>query len=388
MTAHDPRLHREPNRILRWLGLGSGPHDGGDDGDPAHPAEPENTGLDDPRERRRRQLLTDVGSFLLTHRLEVNPYTLAIAHDVIVGVDIRLARLIEERVAQRQPVTLEWLEEAGRKTGRDDGTAMLNVLMTKLDASIGEFARTTSAARSATHDYNSALEAHVDELEQVSKAGVVISELASIARIMLDRTHEIEQQMSRSELQTRSLQRNLEEARRSADTDHLTGLPNRRAFEAVLDSEHATASAAHEPMCVAFCDIDHFKRINDVHGHDAGDRVLKAVAQTLARISDDRCHVARHGGEEFVVLFRGKSLDEAFSVLESARETMAERRLVNRATDVPFGRITFSAGLADVFAYDCPRAALAAADKALYDAKNHGRNCVLRASPDPDAATA
>ena len=116
--------------------------------------------------------------------------------------------------------------------------------------------------------------------------------------------------------------------------------------------------AEHEHLCVAFCDVDHFKRINDTHGHDAGDRVLRAVAHSLARISNDRCHVARHGGEEFVVLFRGQSLNEAWDVLEEARSQQAERRLVNRANDMPFGKITFSCGLADVFAYPDPRAAL------------------------------
>lgn len=255
--------------------------------------------------------------------------------------------------------------------------------MAKLESSLEEFASTTIAARTATTEYNSALEAHVGELEQVSKAGVVISELATIAKVMLERTRDIEKQMTRSELQTRTLRQNLDEARRTAEMDHLTGLPNRRAFEAVLKSEVEAAQAGGEPLCVAFCDIDHFKRINDTHGHEAGDRVLKAVARSLAKISDDKCHVARHGGEEFVILFRGQTVDEAHAVLDATREAMAERRWVNRATDVPFGKITFSAGLADVFASASPREALKAADAALYVAKGKGRNQVLKASDVP-----
>lgn len=368
---------KERKGILAWLGIGSGPaesetnEDGRTTG--AEPA------VEDPRERRRRQLLADLGSFLLTHRLEVNAYTLAIAHDVITGCDPRLAALIEQRVLARQPITLDWLEEAGRTSGRSDGFAQLNALMAKLETSVEEFGQTTVAAKTAACDYNSALEQHVNELQQVSKAGVVITELATIARVMLDRTREIEKEMSRSELQTRALQVSLEEARRKAEMDHLTGLPNRRAFENVLEKQHHAAVKGGEPLCVAFCDIDHFKRVNDTHGHEAGDRVIRAVAHTLQKISDDRCHVARHGGEEFVILFRGKTLEEACEALDEAREAMADRRLVNRATDVPFGRITFSGGIADVFAYESPRAALKAADDALYAAKNLGRNCVVKA---------
>src|SRR3546814_16509901 len=88
----------------------------------------------------------------------------------------------------------------------------------------------------------------------------------------------------------------------SSDLDYLTGLPNRRAFELLLDRHHKEARAALEPLSVAFCDIDEFKKVNDLHGHEAGDRVIKAIADTLARISNDHCHVARHGGEEFVML--------------------------------------------------------------------------------------
>jgi diguanylate cyclase len=363
--------------LLRWLGLG------GASGEMQIEDEPGPGGFDsiepqDPRERRRQHLLGEIGSFLMTHRLDVNPFTLAIAHDVLTGADVKLARLLEERVLSRQAVTMHWLEDACRISGRHDGVAQLDALMAKLDNSIRDFGQTTSAAKSATCDYNSALEQHVDELEQVSKAGIVITELANIARIMLDRTREIEIEMNRSEQETRTLQRSLDEARRSAELDHLTGLPNRRAFENVLEREHAAAAAAGEPMAVAICDIDHFKRVNDTHGHEAGDRVIRAVAQTLAKISNDTCHVARHGGEEFVILIRGKTLDEAWQVLDEARDAMAERRLVNRATDVPFGRITFSGGIADVFAHASGREALKAADDALYAAKAAGRNCIVR----------
>jgi diguanylate cyclase len=374
----DMREDPKSKGIWRWLGLGGQPPEGATQ-EAEVEASPQTVEPRDPRERRRRQLLNDIGSFLVTHRLEVNSFTLAVAHDVLTGADAKLARLFEERLVSRQPVTMHWLEDACRASGRHDGIAQLGALMIKLEHSIHDFGQTTVAAKIAANDYNSALEQHVDELEQVSKAGVVITELAHIARVMLDRTREIEKEMSRSELQTRALQRSLDEARRSAEVDHLTGLPNRRAFDNVLEREQCAAIDTGEPLCVAICDIDNFKRVNDTHGHEAGDRVIRAVAQTLAKISNDKCHVARHGGEEFVIVFRGKTLEEAWQALDDARQVMAERRLVNRATDVPFGRITFSGGVADVFAHASPREALRAADDALYAAKAGGRNCIAKA---------
>jgi diguanylate cyclase len=215
-----------------------------------------------------------------------------------------------------------------------------------------------------------------------------VHELVSLARTMLDRTANLERDMARSMLETRALRRSLEQARRSAEEDHLTGLPNRRAFEQRYTAEFAAAKEVGEQLAVAFCDIDNFKRINDQHGHEAGDRVLKNVASALKRISDDRCHVARHGGEEFVVLLRGRSLHQAWELLDDARAALAERQMVNRATDTPFGKVTFSAGIADVFAFTDLRSALRAADRALYRAKAEGRNRVMVADPSVDLGPA
>lgn len=332
----------------------------------------------------RQQLMEDIGGFLRTHDLDVNGYTLAIAHDYLTGADPRIVRLIDRELHANRPITLEWLEQINGAEDETDNAEVLAVLMAKLDASLEEFDKTTRAARTATSDYNDALEHHVDELNHVTTPDTVMSELADIARAMLDRTRQIEKDMSRSELQTRSLKRSLDQARRSAERDHLTGLPNRRAFDGLFASEIEVAKSLHEPLCVAFCDVDSFKRINDTHGHAAGDRVLKVVAQNLARISNDKCHVARHGGEEFVILFRGKTLPEAWEILDEARSDMAERRLVNRSTDSPFGKITFSGGIADVFVHPDAHAALKAADEALYRAKAQGRNCIV-AAPRPNS---
>lgn len=378
MTAHDTSLHRPKGGLLGWLGLGHRP-----DREPSPDTftDPTATGARDRRETQRQRALDEIASFLNYHQLEVTAPTLTIAHNYLSGADPHLARLIDRQVQARKPVTMDWIDDVLSRSERSDELAMLTQLMQRLESSIEEFGKTSQDAQQATSDYNSALAEHVSELEQVTAAGAVISELATIAKVMLKRTRDIERQMVRSEAQTRALKRRLAETRRSAEEDHLTGLPNRRAFEVRYEEEYRQAFAAAEPLCVAFCDIDNFKRINDHHGHDAGDRVLKLVAESLSRISDDRCHVARHGGEEFVILLRDVSVTDAFDRLDQLRASLAERRLVNRATDVPFGQITFSAGIADVFAFHDRRAALKAADAALYRAKQSGRNRIEVAQP-------
>jgi diguanylate cyclase len=381
MSAHDPLLPANRPAILRWLGIGGATPPPGED----HAPEPDPSPAPARAQTARLALIAEISQFLDAHDVEVNALTLAAAHDYLTASDIGLVRAVDRRLQSGQPITTEWLETAAAVEAKGDDREALTKLMTRLESNLEEFGRTTVAARTAATSYSSALEAQVEGLDAShathGAAGThtseVIAELASLARAMLTRTRDLEREMSRSELQTKTLRRSLDQARRTADKDHLTGLPNRRAFEAMFECELALAQAEHEHLCVAFCDVDHFKRINDTHGHEAGDRVLRAVAHSLARISNDRCHVARHGGEEFVVLLRGHSLEEAWDVLEEARIQQAERRLVNRATDMPFGKITFSGGLADVFAYPDPRTALRAADQALYQAKEEGRNRVV-----------
>lgn len=388
MTAHDPSMAR--GGLMRWLGFGGDRQDKFEPGSAADVPQgndtqsdgdlppPSNEGEAASRQTDSRQsrILGEISRFLLEHELPVSPFTLEAAHDIVTGMNPALAALASARIADGQPVTLRWLEDVVQ-----DGSAQIHALILRLETTIDEFAEAASAARTATTDYNSALEAHVDDLRTIDGDGDVIGQITTLARDMLYRTREVARELTRSERETRTLQKQLADARAEAEIDHLTGLPNRRAFESRYNQEYIATRSSGEQLCVAFCDIDEFKRINDNHGHAAGDRVLRAVAQSLATISDEKCHVARHGGEEFVVLLRDRLVDEACAVIDDAREVIASRRLVNRSTDMPFGRITLSAGVADVHAFATARDALHAADDALLRAKEEGRNRVLKARP-------
>ena len=132
---------------------------------------------------------------------------------------------------------------------------------------------------------------------------------------------------------------------------------------------------ASRKMCVAVCDVDHFKSVNDRFGHAVGDRVLKAIADALSQTC--RGHVVtRYGGEEFAILFTGVSLEKARQVLDAARTTVQAKRYKLRDTDAPLGEITFSAGLTPVVPGEMHQTAFHRADRLLYAAKSAGRNCI------------
>ncbi len=377
MTAEINPPGQSKSTLRRWLGLGQ-PGDASDETGTGSAADSSGAMRLSLQHEAQRELLEQISLFLLEYRLQVSPANLLAAHAAFSGANPRLARKIALKRADGQPVTQSWLDEVTASDSTDD-KAETERLMAKLQSGVESFSTTTRKAASATGEYQEALTRQVDEIQRAESAEMVLSSLADMAKAMLERTRKVEEEMRRSEREASSLRKSLARAQRDAEVDHLTGLPNRRAFEGTLSRHYREAQAAIEPLTIAFCDIDHFKRVNDTHGHETGDRVIQAVGQALARISNANCHVARHGGEEFVILFRNVTRKEALEKIDAVRQQMAERRFVNRHTDEPIGSITFSGGIADVFAYPGPRDALEAADKALYRAKQEGRNQILLA---------
>lgn len=344
------------------------------DSDRGHPAiDPAN-----PVQAARIDMLEQIGMFLIAHALDITPHNLMIAHTIFSGANLRLGHKIAEREFSGQPITQAWLEEILADAAEIGERKELERMLEQLGSSLGNFIETTREASDATHTYGHAMEEHARSIEAMDDGQAVdMGALTRLTRAMIERTWQVEDDMRRSESEAASLRKKLERARHDAGVDHLTGLPNRRAFEVVFDLQYRQAREAIEHLTIAFCDIDHFKAVNDTHGHEIGDRVIQYVADAFLQISDQHCHVARHGGEEFVLLFRGLAPDQALERLDKARETFSCRRLIDRETHEPIGFITFSGGLADVFAHDTPRAALKAADNALYAAKKAGRNRIV-----------
>lgn len=163
----------------------------------------------------------------------------------------------------------------------------------------------------------------------------------------------------------------LDTCEEAAFTDHLTGLANRRRFERQLEREVARTRRFGRPFCLLMLDIDHFKRVNDTHGHDVGDDVLRRLANTLQAGTRGIDMASRIGGEEFAVLLTETDFDHGMEVAERLRQAV-------RATEIPAaGFVTVSVGLAE-FNASTPdaRSLFAAADSALYEAKRAGRDRV------------
>lgn len=179
--------------------------------------------------------------------------------------------------------------------------------------------------------------------------------------------------------------------------DELTGLMGRRAFNMM--------GGLGRTYAIAICDVDHFKEFNDTYGHEAGDQVLRMVASKLSQVGGGG-RVFRYGGEEFLVVFRGRATAEAAPFAEAVRKAIADTAFILRGPDRPARkpwkradhdsdspraktsvRITVSIGLADRSQrHSTPELVLEAADAALYQAKQSGRNCLKLAEGTQNAA--
>ena len=170
----------------------------------------------------------------------------------------------------------------------------------------------------------------------------------------------------------------LERVQRMAATDGLTGVANRRTFEETLGKEIARAGRRGDDLSLLMLDIDHFKRLNDTHGHQTGDAVLRRVARTLGESCREFDTAARYGGEEFAVVLPGTTPEQAAVIAERLRAALAG--------DATEPRVTVSIGAASFpTAATGPDELIAAADKALYASKHRGRDRVTSWRGDLDA---
>jgi len=181
---------------------------------------------------------------------------------------------------------------------------------------------------------------------------------------------------------TRKLDAANQELKRLTSLDGLTGIANRRHFDAVLVREWRRAMRQGDELAIIMCDIDFFKLFNDTYGHQDGDECLRQIAQVLVKSMDRGGDLlARYGGEEFIAVLPGTSLNGASFVAGQMRQAVSKLAIEHSGS--PYGIVTASFGVASSLAVQetDPLDVVGAADRALYEAKHAGRNRVFQDKP-------
>ncbi len=306
--------------------------------------------------------------FLIGHAIAPVPTAYELAYRFKVacepGLDEKIAKLIADKD------NLNW-------QANDLSNSDLNELCEIADQLRAQVSNTQNFVRQYQDDTKT-----IDsEVQSLSAEGVsldrIIFEIRKNTKKLIEMSAAFQDGLEEKNSKIQAMSNKMKAAIQDSETDFLTGLANRRSFERKLGALCERASLTDSKFCVAICDIDLFKSVNDRFGHDTGDRVIKLVGSILR----DHCgafgEAFRFGGEEFVILFEGMGANEAYEMIDSARADLANRKIVKRETHEALGKLSFSAGLA------CSSQTLEAskllkfADLALYEAKAAGRDCIF-----------
>ena len=258
--------------------------------------------------------------------------------------------------------------ETLRQTG-----ALIEASVAKVIEHLNDANKSAANYGERLNNFTGKLSEKIDQVELEKIVSAVISETHQMRR----RSEQIAGDIKESSLEIMELRRSLENVRREAHTDSLTGIANRRSFDDRMRSALQEARENEEALSLLMIDIDHFKKFNDSFGHQLGDKVLQLVARIFKTQIKGRDTVARYGGEEFAIILPATKLAGAAALAEHIREAVASRRIVQKRTGEDFGGITLSIGAASLRGDEPGEAFIRRADEALYTAKREGRNRVI-----------
>jgi diguanylate cyclase len=283
-----------------------------------------------------------------------------------------------------QPVTQAWLDDLyGQFFAVEREAHSLHEVAARLEVAVNEAVGLIHDAREDALRYGGTLD------QASSRLAADPRSLSSLLRQLVTETQEVSRRseaaarnLSETSRKTRELQSELAEARHLASTDPLTGLANRRQLDEALREE----LGVHKPTALVMVDLDHFKAVNDTHGHPVGDLVLRHLAGILTEVAGPGVLAARFGGEEFAVILHMGAVHDAVAVAEQIRACIAQSSLLIRQSGQRL-HVTASLGVALASPGELPALLIERADTALYEAKRSGRNRVCSDPPLPKAET-
>jgi len=327
------------------------------------------------------QIVRQVVTYAGKHQLALNPIVYTVLYQHSGGINAELSRQLDQLRQQGQltQANVESLYhthiyESDLKNAQSINNAVGNIINFTQGA--------ISRIEGDTQQYSDQLNSATQRLSAtIGESGVesLLTTLLEETQVMYGASLKLRTELSEAHQKIEQMNQEFNRIRHESLTDPLTGLKNRRAFDKEIAQLCTSAQVAREPLSLLIVDIDHFKVINDTHGHVVGDGVIKRVAQWLTESVRGQDVVARFGGEEFVLILPMTSLAGAASVVENIRASIAKRTL--RYGEKAIGKITISVGAAQMGHTEEVESLVNRADQMLYLAKREGRNRVALARP-------
>jgi diguanylate cyclase len=313
------------------------------------------------------------------HKVPATPQNYAIWYSYVSSENPELAAAVDRLLKAGEAFTPAVSAQLYREYIAEHDIAKVEKVRDDLNKILVEVGASLNEAGSEAHAFGDRIGGLVnradrdDELHGIRE---LLAKLIDETRSMRAATNEMQTHFETKSREIEELQHQLQRERQRAITDPLTGLFNRAALVDQLKESIDALGNGMKPPALIMVDIDHFKSVNDTHGHLIGDRVIRFVAQVLQKNIKGKDCAARYGGEEFTVLLPETAAAGARAVAETIRTAIAQAQLVRADNKAPLGKITVSAGVTVYQSGEDIMDFLNRADEALYKSKNDGRNCV------------
>ena len=314
------------------------------------------------------------------HKAAFNPVTFTLWYEYVAGINPALNAAIDDRLKDNKGLDDPAVIALYKKHIAPADEALMAQIsgeMERLLASVAQSASLTGdQAGTFGHQLNGLNKALASrDVEQLKPR---LTEVMAGTAEMKSSVKALQQKVSISQEEINRLRSDLERATSEAMLCPMTGILNRRGFEKKIESLLSQQTADGHSPCLVMLDIDHFKKVNDTHGHLMGDRVIQALGEILRSTVTGANHsAARYGGEEFALLLPRTSLDKSIELAETVRNRTKSMKIRNRTTQEVLLTVTISGGITTMKPDDDAASLISRADAALYAAKNSGRDRVV-----------
>jgi len=330
-------------------------------------------------EDQNAHFLRQILLFLATQKMLPTPINYALSYEYISGSNKKLSAAIDSLIKQRKSLDKDLTIKLYNKFISDNSLESFEEINQDLETLINNtrslVAETSQKASNAGIVFEEQA-ATVTSIKTTDDLQKVISEISDEATELATISQSLQEELDSANKEMGKLRKELIQVRESAATDALTGLLNRGAFDKALD-DMIDQTSDNSESCLVMLDLDHFKQVNDTHGHLIGDSVLKFTGNLLRKHTESHHFSARYGGEELAIVMPNTTIKKSAEIAEKIRVALESSRLKKKNSSESIGKITVSIGISRLNKNDSFEDLIMRADKALYQAKETGRNKVV-----------
>jgi len=333
-------------------------------------------------DEQNSHFLRQILQFITANKITPTPINYAISYEYVTGSNIGLTAAVDLLLKQKKTITSEASSRIYNKYICDISFESLDKINQGLASIINHTRDTAATTSQKASDAGDVFEDHaasIASVKNVAEFKKSLSEIVKETKGLAEISSALKTELDSANQEMNELRAELSKVRVSAATDALTGLLNRGAFDKALNNLIEQVDVSES--CLTMLDLDHFKKVNDTHGHLIGDNVLKYTAKLIKKYTEPHHYVARYGGEELAIIMPDTSLNQAAEIAESIRDALASSRLKKKNSSETIGKITVSIGISTLKQEDTVEDLIMRADNALYSAKETGRNKVVTEKP-------